>query len=109
MKGLGEGNPARSAPRIAVSVAGGLTFAVLTAALIAGARSETGSDSAGLGSQPNILFLFADDQRPDTIGALGNEFIETPGLDRLVAEGTSFWGHKGLQRRYGKVGGERVG
>ena len=90
MKGLGEGNPARPAPRIAVSVAGGLTFAVLTAALIAGARSETGSDSAGPGSQPNILFLFADDQRPDTIGALGNEFIETPGLDRLVAEGTSF-------------------
>ena len=26
-----------------------------------------------------------------------------------MAEGTSFWGHKGLQRRYGKVGGERVG
>ncbi|MDC0218870.1 hypothetical protein OAL58_02635 [Verrucomicrobia bacterium] len=22
-----------------------------------------------------------------------------------MAEGTSFWGHKGLQRRYGKVGG----
>jgi len=26
-----------------------------------------------------------------------------------MAEGTSFWGHKGLQRLYGKVGGERVG
>ena len=26
-----------------------------------------------------------------------------------MAEGTSFWCHKGLQRRHGKVGGERVG
>jgi len=26
-----------------------------------------------------------------------------------MAEGTSFWGHKGLQRRYGKVGGEKGG
>ncbi len=24
-----------------------------------------------------------------------------------MAEGTSFWGHKGLQRRFGKVDGER--
>lgn len=24
-----------------------------------------------------------------------------------MAEGTSFWGHKGLQRRFGKVDGEK--
>ena len=24
-----------------------------------------------------------------------------------MAEGTSFWGHKGLQRRFGKVDGEQ--
>lgn len=41
-------------------------------------------------SQPNILFLFSDDQRPDTIAALGNPLIQTPNLDRLVREGTSF-------------------
>lgn len=40
--------------------------------------------------QPNILFLFSDDQRPDTIGALGNPIIQTPNLDRLVKQGTSF-------------------
>ena len=40
--------------------------------------------------QPNILFLFADDQRADTIGAWGNELIDTPNVDRLVAEGWSF-------------------
>ena len=40
--------------------------------------------------QPNILLLFADDQRPDTIGAHGNPYIRTPNIDRLVAEGFSF-------------------
>ena len=40
--------------------------------------------------QPNILILFADDQRPDTIAAHGNPYIRTPNLDRLVAQGYSF-------------------
>ena len=40
--------------------------------------------------RPNILFLFSDDQRADTIHALGNPHIETPNLDRLVREGTTF-------------------
>jgi arylsulfatase A-like enzyme len=40
--------------------------------------------------QPNVLLLFADDQRPDTIGAYGNPYIQTPNLDRLVGEGFSF-------------------
>ncbi len=35
----------------------------------------------------NILFLLADDQRADTIAALGNTHIATPNLDRLVREG----------------------
>jgi arylsulfatase A-like enzyme len=37
----------------------------------------------------NILFLFSDDQRADTIAALGNPHIQTPHLDRLVQEGTT--------------------
>ncbi|MFP4375418.1 MAG: sulfatase-like hydrolase/transferase [Spirochaetales bacterium] len=40
--------------------------------------------------QPNILVLLADDQRFDTIRALGNPVIETPNLDALTAEGVSF-------------------
>ena len=40
--------------------------------------------------RPNVLFLFSDDQRADTIGALGNQHIRTPNLDRLVKRGTSF-------------------
>ena len=43
-----------------------------------------------LGNRPNIVFLFADDQRPDTIAAHGNDYIQTPHLDRLAANGLSF-------------------
>ena len=39
---------------------------------------------------PNIVFLFADDQRPDTIAAWGNAHIQTPHLDRLAGRGFSF-------------------
>jgi len=42
------------------------------------------------GRRPNILFLFADDQRADTIAAWGNSHIRTPNLDRLVRQGYSF-------------------
>jgi arylsulfatase A-like enzyme len=48
--------------------------------------STMAADSA----RPNIVFLYADDQRPDTIGAHGNPHIDTPNLDRLAAEGFSF-------------------
>ncbi len=41
-------------------------------------------------TKPNVLFLFADDQRADTIAALGNPHIKTPSMDRLVARGLSF-------------------
>jgi arylsulfatase A-like enzyme len=43
--------------------------------------------------RPNILFLFADDQRADTIAAWGNPHIKTPNLDKLVASGFSFRGN----------------
>lgn len=40
--------------------------------------------------RPNILFFLTDDQRFDTIRALGNEHIHTPNIDALIAEGTVF-------------------
>jgi len=43
--------------------------------------------------KPNVLFLFADDQRADTIAAHGNPHIKTPNLDTLVASGFSFRGN----------------
>lgn len=40
--------------------------------------------------KPNIVLIVADDQRFDTIHALGNEQIQTPVLDSLAARGVSF-------------------
>lgn len=40
--------------------------------------------------KPNILWLCTDQQRWDTIGALGNPHIRTPTLDALCAGGTAF-------------------
>ncbi len=39
---------------------------------------------------PNILFVMTDQQRSDTIRALGNREIRTPVLDSLVQSGTAF-------------------
>lgn len=46
--------------------------------------------TAGSGKKPNILFLFTDDQRFDTIRALGNNQVITPNMDSLVRRGTTF-------------------
>ncbi len=41
-------------------------------------------------NKPNILYVMTDQQRFDTISALGNRHIFTPNLDRLVRRGVSF-------------------
>ncbi len=43
-----------------------------------------------MADRPNILLIFTDQQRGDTIHAGGNPVIRTPNLDRLAAEGTRF-------------------
>jgi arylsulfatase A-like enzyme len=40
--------------------------------------------------RPNVLFFYTDDQRGDTIAALGNPHIQTPNLDALVTGGFTF-------------------
>jgi arylsulfatase A-like enzyme len=40
--------------------------------------------------RPNVLILLTDDQRADTIAALGNPVIKTPNLDRLARSGFVF-------------------
>ena len=50
----------------------------------------TPSHAADVKPKPNILFLFTDDQRADTIAALGNPVIKTPNLDSLARTGFSF-------------------
>jgi arylsulfatase len=38
----------------------------------------------------NLLILYADDWRHDTLGAAGNPVVKTPHLDRLASEGVRF-------------------
>lgn len=40
--------------------------------------------------KPNILFLFADDQRADALGCSGNSYIKTPNIDQLAQTGVRF-------------------
>ncbi len=41
-------------------------------------------------NQPNILWICTDQQRADTIGALGNKFVRTPHINALASQGTAF-------------------
>ena len=41
-------------------------------------------------AQPNILLLFADDWRHDTLSCAGNPVVQTPAIDRLAQEGVRF-------------------
>ena len=41
-------------------------------------------------TRPNILWYCTDQQRFDTLGALGNPYVKTPMLDRLVRDGVAF-------------------
>lgn len=43
--------------------------------------------------QPNIIFLFSDDQTVRAAGCYGNKDIITPHLDQLAADGTRFTNH----------------
>lgn len=40
--------------------------------------------------QPNIVFVFADQLRYDSLGCNGNPIVQTPNIDALAREGTCF-------------------
>ncbi|MDA7645690.1 sulfatase-like hydrolase/transferase [bacterium] len=46
--------------------------------------------ATGAAKPPNIVFLFTDDQRFDSFGALGNPDVKTPKMDSLIERGTLF-------------------
>ncbi|MHC5119619.1 MAG: sulfatase-like hydrolase/transferase [Planctomycetota bacterium] len=48
------------------------------------------SGSIYASEKPNIMFIFADDQTYESIGAYGMINVKTPNLDRLVERGVSF-------------------
>src|SRR5690606_29493029 len=62
----------------------GLAIALLSTVTLQGNFAQSQQ------AKPNILFLFADDQRADALGASGNPYIRTPNLDQLASEGSRF-------------------
>src|SRR5947208_1000981 len=50
----------------------------------------TATSCAAAINKPNVLFILADDFRPDCIAAWGNPRIKTPNLDQLCARGLLF-------------------
>lgn len=74
------------ASRQARNSPGFLMFLLLLS--LAPARAQLGSEPAP--GRVNFLVIVTDDQRWDTLGAVGNHRIRTPNLDRLAREGVLF-------------------
>jgi len=68
------------------------SFLAGTAAIgaAAAAHLSTAGEADAAPSRPNILWICTDQQRYDTIGALGNPHLRTPNLDELAATGVAF-------------------
>lgn len=41
-------------------------------------------------TQPNVLWICTDQQRFDSLGCYGNEYVDTPNIDRLAERGVQF-------------------
>ena len=66
----------------------GLLLTLISCLLVA-CGTNTDSDHTPV-EDPNIIFLFTDDQTYETIEALGYQELETPHLNRLVRQGSTF-------------------
>jgi arylsulfatase A-like enzyme len=71
-------------------LAGALRCAMIAAALTLPWLTDNAWAWAADAKKPNVLFLLTDDQRADTIGAMGNPAIKTPAMDSLVRRGFAF-------------------
>ncbi len=72
------------------------TFVLLTCLIyltltVSSDNQLSGATDESLNSAPmNVLVLYADDWRHDTLGVAGNPVVKTPNLDRLADEGMRF-------------------
>lgn len=70
------------------SAISGIAITLGSAKPLAGAQETVKQNHKS--QKPNILWICTDQQRYDTIHALGNEYIRTPNLDKLVETGMAF-------------------
>ncbi len=54
------------------------------------ASQSTDNTPTSSGEQPNIVFILLDDSGITELGCYGNEFNETPNIDKIASEGTRF-------------------
>ncbi|MEZ6014572.1 MAG: sulfatase-like hydrolase/transferase [Planctomycetota bacterium] len=64
--------------------------ALMAAFALLAAASAFAGQTAAPDARPNILLVYADDMRADSLGASGNPAAHTPNIDRLAARGTMF-------------------
>ncbi len=65
-------------------------YVSVIAVLLAGSSCSESDRKQQAVKQPNIIFIFTDDQKWNTIAALGNREIITPNLDRIAEAGFVF-------------------
>lgn len=58
--------------------------------VLAGQADEPKPKGEPAATRPNVLVLFADDWRWDTLGCAGNPVVKTPNLDALARRGVRF-------------------
>ena len=68
--------------------------------LFIGCQSQPEKDSQ---QQPNVLFIFADDQRADALGCAGNPNINTPNIDALAKRGIRFTNNYVMGGHHGAI------
>lgn len=68
-------------------------FAVITMSCAITQNNNNESRVTNKSSNPNIIFLLADDQNTLSVGCYGNDEVNTPNIDRLGSEGMIFTNH----------------
>jgi len=67
-----------------------ITMRMLLAAMMFALLFPRAAAVAQEARRPNIVVLYADDWRFDTLGVAGNPIVKTPHIDRLAAQGIRF-------------------
>jgi len=65
-------------------------FCLLSAVPLALLAGTPLADAAESSPRPNIIFLLTDDQRDNTLGAMGHPYVKTPNLDALMRDSVRF-------------------
>ncbi|MCK9618432.1 MAG: sulfatase-like hydrolase/transferase [Lentimicrobiaceae bacterium] len=83
----------------------GNTLFPLSALMLFGTFTScnTGKVSTEEKKKPNILFLFADDQRADAMRCAGNTYIRTPNIDKLAENGVRFTSNYVMGGHHGAI------